>query len=151
MKIVQKHMLTKMVRFQLVALGGSLINFGCLWLCHGKLQLDLLPAAAIAIELAIIHNYSWHFFITWKHRVKRQFSIYIIKLLKYNILTASIDFYVSLGILSLLVSHINIHYLIANSLAMTAGFLIKFILNETIIFKREIPVAKPLSKSKTNY
>ena len=144
MRSLQKQTLKKIFRFQLVGFGGSLINSSCLWLLHGLLNIDLLIAGAISIELAIIHNYTWHYFQTWKSRIKYKFSDYFVRLFKYNIITASIDFYINLGILCLLVSFIGIHYMIANLMAMTAGFLVKFIINETIIFKKDIPTVKPV-------
>jgi putative flippase GtrA len=144
MRLLQKNVLHKLMRFQIVGFGGTLINLSCLWLLHGTLNINLLIAGAVSIELALIHNFTWHYFQTWKRRVKKTCPDYFLRLFKYNIITASIDFYLNLGILYLLVTFMELHYLAANLFAMSAGFLVKFAINETVIFKKELPLAESI-------
>ena len=46
--------LRRIFNFQLVALGGTAVNMGVLWLLRGQMHLPVLVAGACAIELAII-------------------------------------------------------------------------------------------------
>jgi putative flippase GtrA len=144
--ILRKHTLMRIVRFQCVGLGGTLLNFSCLWLLHGMLHMHLLIAGAVAIELAIIHNFTWHYLQTWKNRVLGTYKDYCTRLFKYNMITAAVDLYLNLGILYLLATHMSLHYMAANLLAMSVGFLVKFILNDHIIFKKEHPLTEPRGK-----
>ena len=89
--------LKKIVKFQIVTWGGTVLNMTCLWLLHGRLKINLLLSAAIVIELAIIHNFSWYYFTVWKDRVEKSCKEYFQWLIKYNIITASIDFITNAG------------------------------------------------------
>ncbi len=122
--------------FQLVGGLGVFVNLGVLWILKGKLGVPVVPAGACAIELAIIHNFTWHYFFTWRDRVAHSLPDYLSRLLKYNVLTASIDFTVNLGLLWALTTYAHIHYLVADLIGMTAGPALKFAANELFIFKR---------------
>jgi len=93
-------------------------------------------AGALAIELAIIHNFTWHFFVTWREEVITGFSRYFAYLLRYNAVTASIDFVVNWGTLWVLATFAGVHYLIAGALGMVAGPFFKFLANEYLVFRK---------------
>ena len=131
--------LRRIVNFQLVALGGTVVNMGMLWLLRGRLHLPILVAGACAIELAIIHNFTWHYFRTWSERVRFHVRDYIIRLVQYNAVTAAIDFLVNLTILWVLTKVVGIHYLVANLIGMLGGPIFKYLANEYFIFRKRIP------------
>jgi len=113
--------LKRILRFQAVALGGTVVNMGVLWFLKGQLHWPVVLAGACAIELAIIHNFTWHYFRTWKDRVSHKGKDFILRLLKYNCVTASIDFIVNLTVLYVLTKYFNVYYLLANGFGMLAG------------------------------
>jgi len=124
----------RILNFQLVAFGGTLVNMSVLWLLKGHLHLPVIAAGACAIELAIIHNFTWHYFRTWRERVDFSVPDYLKRLIKYNFITASIDFIVNLGLLWVLTRYVGMHYLIANGIGMLGGPVLKFLANEHLIF-----------------
>lgn len=129
----------RFLRFQIVSVGGTLVNMGVLWLMYRKLELPLVIASACAIEAAIIHNFTWHYFITWKDRIKKHtVPDYFKRLLHYNIITASIDFIVNISILKLLVKYTDMHFQLANIFGMLACPMFKFMANEFLIFKHKL-------------
>lgn len=129
----------RFLRFQVVSIGGTLVNMGTLWLLYRKLQLPLVIASACAIELAIIHNFTWHYFLTWKDRIKKH-SVpdYFKRLAHYNIVTASIDFIVNISILKTLVKYTDMHFQLANLIGMAACPLFKFLANEFLVFRKKL-------------
>lgn len=133
---IRRKKLKLIFSFQLVAWAGTLVNLGALWLLKGFLDVPLVLAGACAIELAIIHNFTWHYFFTWKDRVGRTVGDYLFRLLKYNLITASIDFFVNLGVLFALTKYAGVHYLLSDIAGMIAGPVFKFIANEYLIFKK---------------
>ena len=135
--------LKKVFHFQLIAWLGTLVNLGVLWLMHGRLKLPVLIAGGIAIEVAIIHNFTWNYFKTWKVRVKHTVPDYLRLLVKYNLVTASIDFVVNLGILWLLTRYFGVYYLIANIIGQIFGPVFKFLANEFFIFPKKDFVDPP--------
>lgn len=112
---------------------------GTLYILRGRLGLHVTLSGAVAIELAIIHNFTWHYLVTWRERIQRHhLADYLKRLVHYNIVTASIDLLVNLSILTILVKYYNVYYLYANLVGMMACPIFKFLANEFIIFKYKI-------------
>jgi putative flippase GtrA len=130
----------RVLKFQLVAWVGTLINMGTLWLLKGQLKVPLAVAGACAIELAIIHNFTWHYFVTWQERVARTALDYFVRLVKYNAVTASIDFVCNLTLLVVLTKYAGLNYLVANLLGMLGGPVLKFLANEFVVFRKKLRV-----------
>lgn len=112
-----------------------MVNLSALWVLKGRLDIPLMVAGACAIELAIIHNFTWHYFLTWRERVAHTARDYLTRLLKYNLVTASIDFVVNLTVLYVLTEYFGVYYLVANIVGMLAGPVLKFLANEFLIFR----------------
>lgn len=126
----------RIIKFQFVALGGTIVNMSVLLILKGQLHLPIVAAGASAIELAIIHNFTWHYFRTWRERVEHTVRDYLQRLMKYNLITASIDFIVNLSVLWAFTKYLGMHYLIANILGMIAGPILKFVANEFLVFRK---------------
>ena len=126
----------RIIKFQVIAWIGTVVNLGSLWLLHGNFHIPLAIAGACAIEIAIIHNFTWHYFLTWRYRVDNTKKDFLQRFLRYNLVTASIDALVNLGILCSLAHFLNVHYLFANILGMLPGPIFKFLSNEFIIFRK---------------
>ncbi|PIS27747.1 MAG: hypothetical protein COT43_09020 [Candidatus Marinimicrobia bacterium CG08_land_8_20_14_0_20_45_22] len=132
------------IQFQFVAWLGTFVNLGTLWLLHGKFKIPVPIAGACAIEVAILHNFTWYYLHTWRDRVEHTLLDYFRRLWKYNLITAGIDFLINLGILWTLTHFLNFHYLLADILGMVPGPSSKIFVNDLIIFK------KPKLESKNN-
>jgi putative flippase GtrA len=141
MRIPSIH-IRRMVKFQVIAWVGTLVNMGTLWLLKGRFGVPLAVAGACAIEAAIIHNFTWHYFVTWRDRVARTVPDYFIRLIKYNAVTASIDFAFNLTLLVILTRYAGLNYLVANVLGMLGGPIFKFLANEFLIFRKKVHIGK---------
>lgn len=129
----------RIINFQLVALGGTLVNMSVLWVLKGRLHLPIVLSGACAIELAILHNFAWHYFRTWRERVDHTVPDYFKRLIRYNGITASIDFLVNLTVLWVLTKYFDVYYLHANMIGMLGGPILKFLANEYLIFRKKSP------------
>lgn len=115
--------------------GGVLINLVILWGLYEKLEWSLILSATLAIEASIIHNFTWYYFKTWRDRVSYTVRDYFSRLLRYNIITASIELVVKVGIIWILTQQIGLHYLLSDLISMLFGPIFKFTANELYIFK----------------
>lgn len=116
---------------------GALVNTGVLYLMKGVLGVPLIPASMIAIELAIVHNFIWHRNWTWKKRLADKPEPFFRQLLVYNTATGLIDILVNVSLLWILTTFFGVYYLIANVFGMIMGPVIKFWLNEKVIFRKQ--------------
>ncbi|RKY76132.1 hypothetical protein DRQ07_10790 [candidate division KSB1 bacterium] len=127
----------RIIKFQVVAVGGTIVNMTTLFILKGQARFPLIVSGAIAIELAIIHNFTWHYFKTWKERVHHTVKDYFKRLFQYNIVTASIDFTVNLSFLWFLTNVVGLHYMLSNLFGMMAGPILKYFANDLLIFNRK--------------
>ncbi|RLC37140.1 hypothetical protein DRH29_02975 [candidate division Kazan bacterium] len=123
-------------KFNLVGWAGMLVNSGCLYLLKGVLGVPLIPASLIAIEIAIVHNFFWHRYWTWKDRNGNGEKPFLIQLLTYNLMTGAVDLVANVTVLWMLTTMFGVYYLISNIFGMIMGPFIKFWLNEKVIFKK---------------
>jgi len=129
--------LKRIIKFQMFNWLGAIVYFAVLWFCHGRLHIRLLLASACGMELAIIHNFTWHYFITWNDRISYNFNDYFKRLLQYNFLTASVDLTLNLIVLSLLTEYFGIHYILSSLCAGILAPFFKFGINEVIVFNNK--------------
>jgi putative flippase GtrA len=55
-------------KFNLVGAIGILVQFAALFFLKGVLHLNYLAATALAVEIAVVHNFVWHERYTWAER-----------------------------------------------------------------------------------
>jgi putative flippase GtrA len=123
-------------KFLLVGWIGMIVNSSCLYLFKGILGFPLIPASLMAIEIAIIHNFFWHRHWTWRDRNGDKSQSFSKQLLTYNLMMGSVDLVVNVSILWVLTTVFGVHYLISNIVGMMCGPLIKFWLNEKVVFRK---------------
>jgi putative flippase GtrA len=56
------------LRYSTVSLLGVAVNTGVLTLGVQVLGMHYLPATLLAVEVAVLHNFIWHWKWTWRHR-----------------------------------------------------------------------------------
>ena len=123
-------------KFILVGWIGMIVNSCCLFLFKGILDVPLIPASLMAIEIAIVHNFFWHRHWTWRDRNGEEDQSLLRQLLTYNLMTGSVDLVANVTVLWLLTTFLGIYYMIANIAGMIMGPFIKFWLNEKVIFRK---------------
>lgn len=139
-------LLKRILSFQFIGWIGTAINLAVLWFCYDVLSWPLLVSGALAIEIAIIHNFAWYYFWTWNDRVAFTVRNFITLFARYNIFTAAIDFVIRLGILWILTEYFGVHYLISDVIGMFIAPILKYITNDAYIFNTEPKLASQIFK-----
>jgi dolichol-phosphate mannosyltransferase len=119
----EHQVLRRLVKFLLVGSSGIIVTMTALYLLHGVLGLPLLPATALAVEIAIINNFIFNNLWTFRAgalrlgRFVRFNSVAFVGLVLTTVLTA------------LFVDQLGLHYLIANFFAIGAATSWNFVAN----------------------
>jgi putative flippase GtrA len=66
MSLELRRTLRRWVRFNTVGVAGAAIQLLALWLLTGSLGIRYVFATAVAVEIALLHNFVWHEVWTWK-------------------------------------------------------------------------------------
>ena len=64
--------LVRWCKFNLVGAVGILVQFGVLFLLKSVMHFNYLAATALAVEVAVVHNFFWHERFTWAERTKSE-------------------------------------------------------------------------------
>jgi putative flippase GtrA len=94
------------------------------------LHFDYLIATALAVEIAVVHNFLWHERFTWADRGGAGFT----RFLKFNLSTGLFSIAGNLLLMKLLVGVGHMNYLLANGITITAFSVINFLVSDSFVF-----------------
>jgi len=59
------------LRYNAVGIGGVAVQLSVLWLLANIFRVPYLTATALAVEIALLHNFIWHESWTWRGLARR--------------------------------------------------------------------------------
>ena len=124
------------LKFNAVGFGGILLQLAALALLTGALRMNYALATTLAVEAAIIHNYFWHERYTWADRSRTR-----ARFLKFNLTTGVFSIVGNLGIMTLLVGRLHLHYLLSNVISIAVCSIANFLVADRFVFD-----AKPCTR-----
>ncbi len=117
------------LRFYAVGAAGIVVQLAALALLRGVCRLPILPATALAIEAAILHNFFWHQRWTWADRRG--------SLLRFHLASGLVSLLAGVPLTALL----PLHYLAANAASIAICSLLNFLLGNLVVFPGPTPSA----------
>jgi putative flippase GtrA len=134
MILPRNSILTRWLKFNAVGGIGIMVQLAALLGLEGGFHLGYLPATAIAVEVAVIHNFLWHERYTWRERVRPAWSKSLPRLLRFNLTTGAVSIGGNLALMKLLVGLGHMNYLLANGAAIAICSLANFLISEAWVF-----------------
>jgi putative flippase GtrA len=119
--------------FNIIGAMGLLLQLGCLWALKDGLGMDYLAAAALAIELAVLHNFVWHFHWTWADRPAARAGL-VRRFVRFNLTNGAISICGNLVLMAALVQLAHVHYVLANLLSVAVCSLANFVIGDIVVF-----------------
>ncbi|HEV2689208.1 MAG TPA: GtrA family protein [Bryobacteraceae bacterium] len=125
-------MLRRWGRFNVVGVAGFLLQLGALWVLARVLGLHYLVATALAVEIALLHNFVWHEIWTWKGlaaegRWRR--------LARFHVANGFLSIASNVAFTWVLMQGFHVPLLIANTAAVGATALLNFALAVLWVFR----------------
>jgi putative flippase GtrA len=135
-------MVLRFLRFNVVGALGVVVQLSAVAILVGGLGVHYLVATAIAIEMAVLHNFFWHLRWTWAAqsepgpgnapRAQRHVFFRCVAFHAGNGLVSMLG---SMALMPMLVDWIHLHYLLANLAAICVTGLMNFFLGDRVIFR----------------
>ncbi len=127
----------RVVKFHAVGLIGTGVQLVALVAFKSLLGLGYLLATALAVEVAVLHNFCWHERWTWVERTRHAPGAALLagRLLRFNLTNGLVSIVSNLLLMRLLVGVLHLHYLFANVLAIALTSLANFLLSELFVFR----------------
>lgn len=111
-------------RFNLVGVLGVVVQLASLTLLHRVLRMQYLFATAVAIELTLLHNFAWHWRVTWRDRRER--TLWPAALLRFHLSNGAISMGGNLILMRFFVQSAHLPVVAANALAIVCCSLVNF-------------------------
>ena len=123
------------LKFNLVGAIGIVVQLAVLGILNGIIKLDYLPATALAVEAAVLHNFIWHERFTWADRASVTRRQALLRLVRFNLTTGAVSILGNLALMRLLVGQAHLPSLPANLVSIAACSLVSFLVSEYIVFR----------------
>ena len=124
------------LKFNTVGLIGIPVQLSMLALLKSGLEVNYLIATALAVETAVLHNFTWHERWTWAERTKAAPSGLLGRLVRFHLSNGLITICGNLAVMWVLVSRLHVSYLIANIFAMGVCALANFVASDRLVFQK---------------
>jgi putative flippase GtrA len=129
-----KRLALRWLKFNLVGALGIGVQLGCLALL--RLWMHYLVATALAVEIAVLHNFVWHERFTWKDRPGGGWER-LMRLVRFHVGNGAVSILGNVGLMWLLVVQLHMKRLIlANGIAIAICSFLNFALGEWFVFRQ---------------
>jgi putative flippase GtrA len=108
------------------------------------LKLDYLLATGLAVEIAVLHNFSWHERFTWADRPAQLFVHSLVRLAKFNASNGAVSIAGNLLLMRIVAGRLRLNYFVAHLIAIAVCSLVNFLLSDRFVFEREASPAPSL-------
>lgn len=129
--------LLRWLRFNLVGAMGMVLQLTTLAALNHIAPGHYLIVSAVAVELAVLHNFVWHIHYTWSDR--RHHTPLLAQLLRFHLSNGLISLLGNLALMRLLVHTAHLPVLVANIIAILCCSIANFALSHTWAFATDTP------------
>jgi putative flippase GtrA len=123
------------LKFNAVGLIGVGVQLVVLTLLRSGLNTNYLVATFIAVESAVLHNFVWHERWTWAERTRRNAGGLTGRLIRFHLANGLISIVGNLVLMWLFVSHLRMHYFVANLMAIGTCSIVNFLASDRLVFQ----------------
>jgi putative flippase GtrA len=129
-----KTLALRWLKFNFVGGLGIIVQLAILALLVSGMHVSYLPATAVAVETAVLHNFVWHERFTWKDRTAGRKAV-ASRLVKFHLGNGLISIAGNLALMALFVGALHMKYLLANVITIALCSLLNFAASEWFVFR----------------
>jgi len=122
------------LKFNAVGLMGVGVQLAMLVVLASGLRIDYLPATALAVETAILHNFLWHERYTWADRTQIAAGGWLRRLVCFHAANGAISLGGNLLLMPVFVHGLRFPVLIANLASIAVCSLANFAASNELVF-----------------
>jgi putative flippase GtrA len=133
------------LKFNAVGALGMAVQLGVLALLKSGIGLYYLPATAIAVEAAVLHNFAWHERWTWFERTRSTRGL-LNRLARFHLANGVVSICGNLALMWLFVARFGMGYFLANLLAIATCSVANFWAGDRFVFRLERGTTSPMHR-----
>lgn len=120
------------IRFNVVGAAGMALQLAALALFNRIMHGHYLLASAAAVELTLLHNFSWHLRYTWRDRSPS--SRVLPRLIRFHLSNGLVSMLGNLVLMRIFVQQEHLPLLAANGMAILCCSIVNFCLSNSWVF-----------------
>lgn len=124
--------------FNMVGALGFAVQLAALTFFMSILRWGFLPSTALAVEVAVVHNFIWHERWTWADRTNPGWMNAFRRFLRFNLTNGALSIVGNIIFMSLFLNTLPIHYLTANTLSIAACAVLNFVASDRYVFRNRM-------------
>jgi putative flippase GtrA len=126
--------IVRWLKFNSVGIAGAVVQ---IWFLHILLRggVHYLPATALAVEAAVLHNFAWHQRYTWADRPSDDLAAVLTRLFRFHLSNGLVSVVGNLLVMHWLTGGFGIRPLVANSCAILVCSLVNYFLGDKFVFR----------------
>ncbi len=119
-------------KFNLVGAMGMVVQLTSLAVLSRFIAGHYLYASAVAVELAVLHNFVWHVHFTWRDR--RDPPVMVSQVIRFHLSNGLVSLLGNLALMRILVRETRLPLLISSCVAILCCSMINFCLGDSWAF-----------------
>ena len=123
--------LMRWLRFNVVGAMGMAVQLGSLVILTRIVPKHVLAATAIAVELAVLHNFAWHVLYTWRGR---EGGSRWRQMVRFQLANGAVSLFGNVVLMRVLVGEARLPVMAANAVAIACCSIANFGLGERWAF-----------------
>lgn len=124
------------LKFNIVGAIGIAVNMGAFAFFYGALGVNKVAANALAVEIAVLHNFVWHERFTWKEMPRGTRGEVLARLFRFHLGNGLVSLVGGVLLMRLLAGTFHINPYLANLLSIGGCALANFAVSEWFVFRR---------------
>ena len=122
--------------FNLVGLLGFAVQLSALFVLKVVFGLHYLAATAIAVEIAVLHNFTWHEHVTWSDVISPFHDGVMGRLVRFHVANGLISILGNVALTLVFVRFLHVSYLLANAISVLMCAAVNFLASHHFVFYR---------------
>jgi putative flippase GtrA len=127
------------LKFNAVGIAGVGVQLGALAVLTRVLGLNYLPATALAVETAVLHNFFWHELWTWRDGREAGSSL-AGRLLRFHLGNGLVSMVSNVALMRLFAGALGWPLMASNLLCIGITSVVNFLVGEYWVFSRREPL-----------
>jgi putative flippase GtrA len=127
--------LTRWGKFSIVGAMGMAVQLAALALVRRWTNTNYLVASTAAIEIALLHNFAWHWYYTWQDRPDRASPLR--QFVRFHLSNGLVSMLGNLALMPLFVRDAGLPVIASNLAAILCCSIANFLLGDRWVFRLE--------------
>ncbi len=120
--------------FNVVGAIGFVVQLAALTLLTAVLRWSIVPATALAVEIAVVHNFFWHERWTWGDREVSGWNSSLRRFLAFNLSNGALSIAGNVVFTLVFLNTLPVNYLAANTLAIAVCSILNYVVSDRLVF-----------------